>query len=175
MPVMPTTLYTPEIDYHGAGHDEAFAETFDRHLIITVIHTAPEGTLSALKTAYGLAKCTGLQMRLVATHEVPFRLSLEQPMVSTDFLRGRQANLVAQAKIDPEEVFIQILLCRNGRRALSEFLIPHSLVAIGGSRRWWKPERRLEKYLTRSGHRVVFVETHRRNHATAFLHRQHCR
>jgi len=155
---MRTTLDTPEIDYYGAGHDEAFAETFDRHLIITVVHTTPKGTLSALKTAYGLAKCSGLQMRLVATHEVPFRLTLEEPMVSADFFRGRQASLVAQAKIDPEEVFIQILLCRNGKRALSEFLIPHSLIAIGGSRRWWKPERRLEKYLTRSGHQVVFVE-----------------
>jgi len=172
---MGTTLYPPEIEYDGAGHDDALEETFDRHLIITVIHTTPEGTLSALKTAYGLAKCSGLQMRLVTTHEVPFRLTLEEPMVSVDFLRGRQASLVAQAKIDPDEVLIQILLCRNGKRALSEFLIPRSLVAIGGIRRWWRPERKLEKQLTRWGHRVVFVETHRRNHPIAFLHGQHCR
>jgi hypothetical protein len=158
MSLMGTTLYIPEIDFYGAGHDDAFGYAFDRHLIITVIRTTREGTLSALKTAYGVAKCSRLQMRLVATHEVPFRLSLEEPMVPTDFLRGRQAILIAQAKIDPEEVFVQILPCRNGKHALSEFLIPHSLIAIGGSRRWWKPERRLEKHLTRSGHRVLFVE-----------------
>jgi hypothetical protein len=162
MCLMGATFYTPELDYHDAGHDGAFDETFDRHLLITVIHTTPEGTRSALKAAYSLAKCSGLQMRLVATHEVPFRLALEQPMVSVDFLRGRQSSLVVQAKIDPEEVFIQILLCRNGKHALSEYLIPHSLLAIGGSRRWWRAERRLERRLIKWGHRVMFIETKRK-------------
>ncbi len=155
---MHTTLYAQGLDEHNAGHDDAFVAPFDAHVIVTVIHTTDDGTVSALKAACDLAKSLGIQIRLVATQEVPFRLALEEPLVSTNFLRQRRALLVFQAGIDPDEVTVQILLCRNEKRALTEFLTPRSLIAIGGNRQWWRPERRLEKYLTRLGHRVVFVE-----------------
>lgn len=150
--------YAPEFGGYDSGHDDAFGSDFDPHFKVTVIHTTPEGTLSSLKTAFDLSKELGVRIGLVAMQEVPFRLPLEQPLVSTDFLRQRQSALVTQAGLDQETVTINIYLCRDQRIALSKFLKPHSLIIVGGKHRWWRPERRLEKWLSRMGHQVIFSE-----------------
>jgi hypothetical protein len=149
----------PEIGGCDAGYDDNFSANFDPHLQLTIIHTIPEGTLCALRLAIGFAKDLSAKIRLVATEVVPFRLPLEYPMISTQFLRQRQALLVAEAGIDEEAVTIEICLCRDPKTALREFLAPRSLIMLGGKRRWWAPEHRLSKWLARLGHQVIFADS----------------
>jgi|SRR5215469_2340836 len=132
--------------------------SFDSHLQITVVQTTPEGTLSALRLGSKLAKGLGVRIRLVATQIVPFRLPLEKPMISADFLRRRQQRLVAEADIDDESVVSEILLCRNAKRTIREYLSPWSLVLVGGKHNYWNSGYRLSKWLERIGHQVIFAD-----------------
>ena len=150
--------YAPEIGGGDIGHDSAYGSEFDPHLKVTVIHTIPEGTLSALRFARDLAKNLGVRIDLVAIQLVPFRLAIDEPMVSTNFLHQRQSLLVAKAGIDEDRVSIHVCLSRDQKNALAQFLPARSLIVIGGSRRWWRPERRLENWLVRMHHEVLFAE-----------------
>jgi hypothetical protein len=150
--------YAPEIGGCNIGHDSSFGSTFDPHIHVTVIHTTSEGTLSALSLAGDLSKNLGARIGLVAIQLVPFRLAIEEPMVSTNFLHQRQALLVAKAGINEDQVSIHICLSRDQKQALAQFLSPRSLIVIGGRRRWWRPERKLEKWLLGMDHHVLFAE-----------------
>jgi hypothetical protein len=158
---MNSRIYTPEIGGRDAGHDGSFGSNFYARLKVTVIYTTPEGTLSSLKTAVNLARELKVTIGLVATQIVPYCLPLEAN-IATYFLRQRQSALVGESGIDPDEVAIQICACRDEKRGLAEFLPAHSLVIIGGIRRWWRAERRFEKWLTRMGHQVIFAEIEKR-------------
>jgi hypothetical protein len=155
---MGSLRFTPEIGGCDIGNDSAAGSDFDFHLKVTVIHTHPEGTLAALRLARDLTRDLGLRLGLVALQLVPFRLPIEEPMVSTHFLRQRQSLLVANAGLSEGEVDIQVLLCRNERKALALCLSSRSVIVVGGRRRWWRPERKLEKWLLRMRHRVLFAE-----------------
>jgi hypothetical protein len=148
--------YTPEIGGSDAGHEGSFGSDFYARLRVTVIYTTPAGTLSSLRTAVNLATELKVRIGLVATQVVPYCLPLEAN-IATYFLRQRQSALVTESGIDPDEVTIQICACRDERRGLAEFLPAHSVIIIGGIRRWWRPERRFEKWLTRMGHQVIFA------------------
>jgi hypothetical protein len=150
--------YAPEIGGCDIGHDSAFSSDFDPHLKVTVIHTTPEGTLGALRLAHDFARNLAVRIELVAIQVVPFRLAIDEPMVSTNFLHRRQSLLVAKAGIDEDDVSLHVCLSRDQKHALAQFLPARCLIVIGGSRRWWRPERRLEKWLIRMHHQVLFAE-----------------
>jgi hypothetical protein len=151
-------LAVPEFGGYDGGYDENVASNFDPHLKLTVVHTTTEGTLSALKLANGLTKDLSAQIRLVAPEVVPFRLPLEHPLISTEFLRKRETRLVEESGLDECTVSIEICLCREPKKALKEYLTPGSLIIIGGKARWWRAEQRCAKWLRRIGHQVLFVD-----------------
>jgi hypothetical protein len=152
-------IRTPDRDpSHGA--DNVISDASDSKLRVTVIYTSTEGTRAALRIAGALAK--DLETRLVV--EVPvavsLRLPLEVPQISIDFLERRLIGLVAESGIDADEVTIQIRLCRDRRQCLRQYLVPGSLIVIGGKKRWWfREERGLERFLRKLGHQVTFVIT----------------
>ena len=160
---------TPELGDLKAGLGAFFyGPTLDPGLQVTVVYTTPEGTLDALKAAGTLAKDLGARVGLVVTEVVPFRLPLDQPRVSVEFLKQRQDALVSEAHIEGEEVRVQICLCRDRKQTLRQVLPPRSLVVIGGRRNWWaRRDLRLETFLSRLGHHVIFVETGATNSVTA--------
>ena len=126
---------------------------------VVVVATSDEGTLIALRTAGKLAAILRAHITLVKTQIVPFALPLGSPQVSIDFLRRQLYGLVCEAGIEAEEITIQLFLCRNGNKSLREILLPRSLVVMGGRKRWWsRRERKLERYLRRLNHQVVFVD-----------------
>jgi hypothetical protein len=169
-------IHTPETNGCDIGHDSDFGSEFDPHLRVTVIHTTSEGTLEALRLACGLAKDLGVRIAVLAIQLVPFRLSLEQPLVSTNFLRQRLSALAAKVGLGDEEVTLQIYLCRDERQALAKFLPPKSLVVVGGQRGWWRPERRLEKWLARLHHQVIFAGVDKKSGRSLYtrLRSTHC-
>jgi hypothetical protein len=162
--VNPKRIQTLELGKQDAGRDQVFGPRIAPGLQLIVIYTTKEGTLGALKAAGTLAKDLGGRVGLVATEVVPFRLPLDQPTISMDFLKWRQYALVSEAGLEGEEVRIQICLCRDRKRALAQLLAPRSLVVIGGGKGWRsRQERRLEKWLSCLGHRVIFVDLEANN------------
>jgi hypothetical protein len=125
-------------------------------LDVFVIFTSPAGTLAALQMADRLAKRLDARLRLLLPYEVPYTLPLTRPAVPVGFLEGQLHALACRA---PMEISAHIFLCRDKRRTLRLMLKPHSLVVIGGRKRWWPTkEQRLASLLKRNGHHVVFAE-----------------
>jgi hypothetical protein len=139
---------------------KAFTEEGDGcGLPIAVVYTTQDGTLAALKTAAALARDLNPRLGLIVTEVVPFRLPIDQPRVSVDFLKKRQDELVSEAGLTGDEIRVQICVCRDTKETLGRLLIAPSLVVLGGRRGLWPSrERRLETFLSRLGHHVVFVD-----------------
>jgi len=145
------------------GHDEIgngyFESNENPRISVTVVHTTNEGTLAALKAAAALASNLDVRLGLIMPEVVPFRLPIEQPRRSVDFLKQLQESLVAEAGLASEEILVQICVCRDTRETLGRLLPAPSLVVLGGRRGWWPSrEQRLETFLSRLGHHVVFVD-----------------
>jgi acetyl esterase/lipase len=63
------------------------------------------------------------------------------------------------AATTPVETTVRLYLCRDQMETLAAVLEPHSLIVLGGRRRWWPTqEERLARKLRRAGHEVVFTE-----------------
>jgi len=141
---------------HGAdGHDQTDKHD-EQRLEVIVVFTDTPGTLAALQMADRLAKRLEARLRLLMPYEVPYTLPLTKPAVPVGFLEGQLRTLACQA---PMEIAAHIYLCRDRRRTLRLVLKPHSLIIVGGRKRWWPTsEQRLAQALKKDGHHVIFAE-----------------
>jgi hypothetical protein len=154
-PDVPIGLKTP-IDRQPGAPDIPAGTDAPPQLEVLVIFTNPSGTLAALQMANRLAKRLDARLRLLLTYEVPYTLPLTKPAVPVGFLEGQLHALACKV---PLEISAHIFLCRDKRRTLKLILGPHSLVVIGGRKRWWPTEeQRLASLLKKGGHHVVFAE-----------------
>ena len=127
----------------------------DSGLEIAVVFTSIQATLGALKRAGLLAARLNAHINLVVPQIVPYPLPLASPPVPLDF-NERRFRLIANES--PVETRVRVYLCRDRDVALSTVLKPHSLIVIGGRRRWWLiPEQRLAGKLRRAGHEVILT------------------
>jgi hypothetical protein len=125
-------------------------------LNVAVVFTSIATTLAALRKAGARAGRAQTGITLIVPQTVPYPLSLNDPPVSPDFT-ARHFRVLAEES--PVETTVRIYLCRDRLETLLKVLDPHSLVVIGGCRRWWPTaDARLTRQLQRSGYRVVFVE-----------------
>lgn len=125
---------------------------------VTVIATNSGGTIAALRAAEKLAANLGASIALVKAEIIPFEFPLENPPVSIDFLQRQLCGLVCEAGIEAEKIAVHLWLCRDRFVGLRKILRPRSLVVIGGRRRWWSKEKALERFLSQSGHQVLFID-----------------
>jgi hypothetical protein len=134
------------------------AQTEDgRQLEVNVIFTTAQGTLAALKAAQELAHELNAQTVLRVPQVVPLQFSFSSPPVSIAFIERRAYAMAKESQKDVD-ISVQVYLCADKRKCLLSVLKPHSLVLVGGRRRWWPaPEQNLAKVLQASGHRVIFV------------------
>ena len=131
-------------------------EESEHQLDVAVVFTSADATAAALRKAGALADSLNARIKLVAPQVVPYPLPLESPPVLLDFSEHRLREIALES---PVETTIQIYLCRDAWDALKTVLAPHSLVVIGGKRRWWRTrEESLARKLRRAGHEVVFTE-----------------
>jgi hypothetical protein len=64
------------------------------------------------------------------------------------------------ASNSPVDIRVQLYLCRDALETLRRALKPHSLVLLGGRKRFWPTrERSLVRKLRQAGHEVIFDET----------------
>jgi hypothetical protein len=128
----------------------------ERGLEVFVIFSNTAGTGAALLMANRLAKELDAHLRLLMPYEVPYALPLNRPPVTAEFLKAQAQTLASQVSM---EIDAHICLCRDKHRALRLLLTPHSVVIVGGKKRWWPtPEQRLAHTLAKDGHHVVFAE-----------------
>ena len=137
---------------------QPIGEETDQKLNIAVVFTSVESTLPALKEAGNLANSLGARITLLVPQVVPYPLPLTSPPVLLDFSERRFRVMAGTSQV---ETRVRIYLCRDRLDTLATVLRPHSLVVIGGRKRWWWPraEKRLANRLRRAGHEVVFSET----------------
>jgi hypothetical protein len=127
----------------------------DERLGIRIIYTTHHGTVAALQMASQLGANLSVCPEVLMLYAVPYTLPLEEPAVPTGFL---EAQIHALARESPTEMKARVILCREPKRSLRQILSVHSLVLIGGKKRWWPTkEQRLAHLLAEEGHRVIFV------------------
>ena len=128
-------------------------------LRLNVLATTEKATVTALRSAAGLAANLGAQITLISVEIVPWQFPLEKPPVAVALLEQKLYCLVYRAGIIGEEVRIQLCLCRDSHQGLRRILPPHSIVVLAGSEHWWsRREHDLKDFLTALGHQVIFVE-----------------
>jgi len=126
-------------------------------LNISVVFTSVDPTLAALKQAGSLANRLGAHITLVVPQIVPTHLPLDSPPVLIDWNEKRFRTIATES---PVQTAVQIYLCRDRWETLSSVLKPHSLIVVGGKKRWWPTaESRLANKLRKAGHEVIFAET----------------
>jgi hypothetical protein len=128
----------------------------DSALNITVIFTGLDDTIAALRKAGAMAESLRARITLVVTQIVPFPLPLTSPPVLLDFQERRFREIAAESPVDTT---VQLYLCRDGNETLHKVLKPHSLVVIGGRKRFWLTRSsRLARRLRKAGHEVILTE-----------------
>jgi len=126
-------------------------------LNIAVIFTSIDATLAALRQAGNLANKLGARISLLVPQIVPYPLPLTSPPVLLDW-NERRFHVIAEG--NSVETSVRLYLCRDRVDTVKSVLSPHSLVVIGGRKRWWPTsEKALARKLRRVGHEVIFVET----------------
>jgi hypothetical protein len=126
-------------------------------LNVFVIFTSVDATLQALKRAGNLAHQLHGRIMLVAPQVVPYPLPLTSPPVLLDWNERRLRVIADQSEV---ETIVRIYLCRDRWQALEHLLRPHSIVVVGGRKRWWPTrESRLARRLHHAGHEVIFAKT----------------
>jgi hypothetical protein len=139
---------TPELQVTDAG---------EHRLNVSVIFTTVEGTMAALQTAGKLASQLGGRITLIVPEVVSYHLPLNRPPVLHDW-NERRFRVLAEGS--PVDTAVRFYLCRDRDETLARALRPHSLVVIGGKKRWWPTaEGRLVARLRKIGHEVVLTET----------------
>ncbi|MGP8244124.1 MAG: hypothetical protein ACLQVN_06360 [Bryobacteraceae bacterium] len=130
----------------------------DSRLEIAVVFTSVESTLASLRHAGALAHRLAGRIILLVPQIVPYPLPLASPPVLIDWNERR---FQAIAGASPVDTTVRLCLCRDREEMLGTALGRRSLVVLAGPRRWWRftAERRLARYLKRSGHELVFIET----------------
>jgi len=125
----------------------------DGKLNLKVIFTDLPQTAAALRIARDMARGLGARITLIATQVVPYPLPLTAPDVPVAFTERQLKSIV------PENIAIQVFLCRDRCEALRRAL-PHDAVVIVGApnRRWWPSwETQLTRLLRREGRNVLMV------------------
>jgi hypothetical protein len=132
-------------------------EGFDGSRDVAVIFTAPSAMRETLRTAIALAGNLSATVTLVVPQVVPYPLPLDQSPKHSSFDEKRSRALAAWA---PQVTAIQLCMGREADETIDSVLPPHSVVVIGGRRRWWRSRgERLARQLRRRGHDVLFAET----------------
>lgn len=141
----------------GCPHEGQSVDRQEPCLEITVVFTSVDATLAALREAAALASRRSGRVALVVPQVVPYPLPLTSPPVLVDWNERRFRVIASDC---PVETKVRIFLCRDWAETLMAVLNPHSIVVVGGRRRWWPTrETWLARAIRRAGHEVIFSET----------------
>ena len=123
---------------------------------VSVVYTTVDDTLRAARVGARLADAMGVPLHLVHFRSLPAQEDVSapagiSPLETEEFVsRLRERGITAS---------VGVYLGRDDARSIPWAIKPHSLVVVGGRRRWW-PTRvgRLRRALEAAGHFVVNVD-----------------
>ena len=123
---------------------------------VSVLYTTEEETLAAAHVAALLAEAMGVALTVIDVRTVPYPLSVDAPAgVSPAEGDAFKQRLEAEG-IDAR---VRVFLCRNRKNVVPKAFRGHSLIVIGGKRRWWPTTTdRWRRRLESAGHFVLTVD-----------------
>jgi hypothetical protein len=140
----------------AVARPETPVQSAGTRLGVVVVFTSVESTVHALRKAGALATRLSAHITLVVPQVVPYPLPLTSPPVLLDFNERRFRVIAAESPVDTT---VRLYLCRDQMETLAAVLEPHSLIVVGGRKRWWPTEeKRLARKLRRAGHEVILEE-----------------
>jgi hypothetical protein len=124
---------------------------------VYVLYTDVEETLCAVRVADQLASAIGGGVTVIHFRMFGFAEPLDHPAGPSPV---EAAAFTAGLAAEDCDARVRVCLCRDARQAIRSVIDRHSLVVIGGRRRWWPtPSSRWRRTLEEEGYAVVFVPT----------------
>src|SRR5262245_1013653 len=123
---------------------------------LTVVFTTIDETLEALRVASTLARAMTVPVALIHFRTDPHTSSPGDAEASS---RRETDECVRRARAEGIDLRVRLYLYRDLDRVIPMAFKPHSLIVIGGRRRWWPTaSERLCRRLEAAGHIVLFVD-----------------
>jgi hypothetical protein len=123
---------------------------------VSVLFTTEEATLAAARVASAMAKAMGVPVSVIDVRTVPYPLSMDSPVESSPVESEAFKQRLEMAGVDAR---VRVFWCRNRKSVVPRAFGGHSLIVIGGKRRWWRTEpERWRRRLEAAGHFVLFVD-----------------
>lgn len=123
---------------------------------VSVLFTTEEETLAAARVGSVLAEAMAVPLTVIHFRTVPYPLSVHAPVgvspVESDVFRHGLESCGIDARV-------RVFLCRKRESVIPMAFKGHSLIIMGGKRRWWPTAaQRLRRRLEAAGHFVLFVD-----------------
>ncbi len=123
---------------------------------VSVLFTTEEDTLAAARVGAVLAEAMAVPLTVIHFRTVPYPLSVHAPAgvspVESDAFRRRLESAGVDARV-------RVYLCRQRESVVPMAFRGHSLIVMGGRRRWWPTAaERWRRRLEAAGHFVLFVD-----------------
>jgi len=123
---------------------------------VSVLFTTEEETLAAVRVASVLARAMAVPLTVVHCRAVPYPLSVDSPAGVSPVESDAFSRLLQSEGI---EARIRVFLCRNRGKVVPNAFRGHSLIVLGGRRRWWPTaSERWRRRLEAAGHFVLFAD-----------------
>jgi hypothetical protein len=123
---------------------------------VCVLFTTEEETLAAARVASRLAKAMHVPLSVTDVRTVPYPLSVDAPSESSPVETETFKRRLEMADVDAR---VRVFWCRNRKTVVPMAFRGHSLIVIGGRRRWWPTKaERCRRQLEAAGHFVLFVD-----------------
>lgn len=123
---------------------------------VSVLFTTEHDTVAAARVGAAIAGAMAVPLTVTHFRTVPYPLSVSAPdgisPVERDVFKQRLL-------VEGIDARVRVFLCRNKERVMPMAFRGHSLIVIGGRRRWWPTTaERLRRRLEAAGHFVLFVD-----------------
>ncbi|HEX7136994.1 MAG TPA: hypothetical protein VF219_04075 [Vicinamibacterales bacterium] len=123
---------------------------------VSVLFTTEPETLIAARVAAPLAAAMSVPLTVIHFRTVPYPLSVDAPVGLSPVEGEAFKQRLQEEDIDAR---VRVYLCRSLKNVLPMAFRGHSLIAIGGRRRWWPTaNERWRRRLEAAGHFVLFVD-----------------
>lgn len=123
---------------------------------VSVLFTTEEETFAAARIAAVLARAMAVPLTIVHCRAVPYPLSVDAPVGVSPAESDAFTRRLQSEGIDAR---VRVFLCRDREHVVPKAFRGHSLIVVGGKRRWWPTEsERWRRRLEAAGHFVLFAD-----------------